>query len=78
MQVFFGTKKMDFNGLRLKYALEGTSNFVAWKNCREVLLDDHGLEYIMKNVAKTQEYDAQNLSQWRKYVAKGRGESSWW
>jgi len=44
---------MAFNGLRLEYALEGTSNFFAWKECMEVVLDDNGLlEYIKRDVAK--------------------------
>ena len=64
---------MDFNRLRLEYALEGTSNFVALKDRMEAVLDDNGLlEYIKTNVAKPLEFDAQNLSQWKKYVAKAR------
>ena len=43
LQVFFRTKKMDFNGLRLENALEGTSNIVAWKDRIEVVLDDNQL-----------------------------------
>ena len=38
---------MTFIGLRLEYALEGTSNFVEWKDHIEKLLDDNGfLEYV--------------------------------
>jgi len=37
----------------------------------EVVLDDNGLlEYINKNVAKPQAPNAQNLDQWKKYLAK--------
>lgn len=50
---------MDFNELMLDYAMEGTSNFVAWKDCMEVILDDNGLlEYIKADVAKSQDSDA--------------------
>lgn len=42
---------MAFDGLRLEYALEGTSNFVAWKDWMEAVLDDNGLlEYIKIDV----------------------------
>ena len=64
---------MDFNGLRLKYALKGTSNFFAQKSKMEEVLDDNLLlEYIKTDVAKTQEYDAQNLDQLKKDVANAR------
>jgi len=64
---------MVFNGLRLEYALEGTSNFVAWKDTMEAILDDNGLiEYINIDVAKPQASDAQNLAKWKKYVATTR------
>lgn len=50
---------MNFNGPRLEYALEGTSNFIAWKDCMEAIFDGNGLlEYIKKNVAKPQVSDA--------------------
>jgi hypothetical protein len=29
---------MTFNGLRLEYALEGNSNFIAWKDHMEAVL----------------------------------------
>ena len=64
---------MDFNGLGLEYALEGTSNFVAWKECMEAVLDENGfLEYIKIDFAQPLEYDAQNRAQWKKDVAKER------
>jgi len=34
---------MAFNGLILEYALEGSSNFISWKDRMEVVLDDNGL-----------------------------------
>ena len=46
-------EKMAFNGLRLEYALEGTSNFVAWKDRMEEVLDDNiFLEYFKTNIPK--------------------------
>lgn len=46
---------MAFNGLRLEYALEVTSNFFAWKDRMEAILDDNGLlEYIKSYIAKPQ------------------------
>jgi len=53
---------MDFNGLELEYAFEGTINFVAWKIYMESILDDNGLlEYIKIDVAKPLIFDAQDL-----------------
>lgn len=64
---------MAFDGLRLEYALEGTSNFVARKDRMEEILDENGLlEYIKENVEKSPYFDAQNLAQWKKGVAKVR------
>ena len=38
---FLGVEvEMSFNGLRLEYALEGSSNYVAWKDRMEAVLDD--------------------------------------
>jgi len=66
-------EKMDFNGLKLEYALERTSNFVAWKDSMEAVLDDNALqEYIKIDVAKTQASNAHNIAQWKKDVAKAR------
>ena len=42
-QCFLGVKvEMSFNGLRLEYALEGNSNYIAWKDRMEAVLDDNG------------------------------------
>ena len=50
---------MDFNGIRLEYASEGTSKFVAWNDCMDAILVDNGLlEYIKTVVAKIQAPDA--------------------
>ena len=62
---------MTFNGLRLEYSLEGNSNFIDCKDCMEEVFDDNGLlEYIKRDVTKPVEFDAQNLAQSKKVVAK--------
>ena len=61
---------MAFNGLRLEYALEGSFNYIAWKDRMEAVLEDNGLkEFIDKDVPKP---DAANLDAWQKKVAKAR------
>ena len=35
---------MSFNGLRLEYALDGSLNYIAWKDRMEAVLDDNGLK----------------------------------
>jgi len=35
---------MAFYGLRLEYALEGSLNYIAWKDRMEVVLEDNGLK----------------------------------
>ena len=40
---------MAFNGLRLEYALEGSSNYIAWKERMEVELEDNGLKEFIDN-----------------------------
>jgi hypothetical protein len=61
---------MAFNGLMLEYALEGRSNYIAWKDRMEAVLEDNGLkEFIDKDVPKA---DVANLDAWQKKVAKTR------
>jgi len=44
---------MSFNGLRLEYALEDNSNYIAWKDRMEAVLDDNGLkDFIDAEVPK--------------------------
>ena len=58
---------MSFNGLRLEYALEGSSNFIAYKDRMEEVLDENGgLEYIKIDIVKTSQSNVQKLSQWKK------------
>jgi hypothetical protein len=64
---------MSFNGLRLEYALEGSSNYISWKDRMEAVLEDNGLkEYIDKDVPKPDATDTANLDAWKKKVAKAR------
>eukprot|EP00253_Pinus_taeda_P028215 PITA_28215 len=62
---------MSFNGLRLEYALEGNSNYIAWKDRMEVVLDDNGLkEFIDVEVPKPT--DATQVEAWQKKTEKYR------
>jgi hypothetical protein len=64
---------MDFNGLRLEYALEGSLNYIDWKDKIEAVLKDNGLkEFIDKDVPKPDVADDANLDAWKKKVAKAR------
>ena len=61
---------MDFNGLRLEYALKGTSNYISWKDMIKEVLKNNGLKELTdKDVPKP---DAANLDAWQKKVAKAR------
>ena len=64
---------MSFNGLRLEYALDGSSNYIAWKDRMEVVLEDNGLkEFIDSDVPKLGSSDAALLDAWQKKTAKRR------
>ena len=64
---------MDFNGLRLEYELEGSSNYIAWKDRMEAVLKDNGLKgYIDNDGPKPNATDTANLDAWKKKVAKAR------
>ena len=64
---------MAFNGLRLDYALEGNSNYIAWKENMEAVLEDNVLkEFIDNDVPKPTVTDATNLDAWQKKVTKAR------
>ena len=44
---------MAFNGLWLEYAIEGSSNYIAWKDRMEAVLEDNVLkEFIDSDVPK--------------------------
>ena len=64
---------MSFNRLRLEYALEGSLNYIAWKDRMEVVLDDNGLkEFIDVDILKPASSDAAALDAWKKKKAKCR------
>ena len=64
---------MAFNWLWLEYALEGSSNYIAWKDRMEVVLEDNGLkEFIERDVPKPTLVDAAVLDAWQKKVARVR------
>ena len=71
-QCFLGDNAaMSFNGLRLEYALEGSSNYIAWKDRMEAVLDDNGLkEFIDTDIPKPT--DATQADAWQKKIAKCR------
>jgi hypothetical protein len=53
---------MYFNGLRLEYAFEGSSNYIAWNDRMEVVLEENGLKgYIDADVPKPDVTDTANL-----------------
>ena len=65
--------RSDFNGLRLEYALKGSSKYISWKDKMEAMLEDNGLkEFIEKDVPKPDVADPANLDTWQKKVAKVR------
>lgn len=64
---------MSFYGLRLDYALEGSLNYIAWKDKMEVILEDNGLkEFIDHDILNPPAYDAKDLVEWRKCSPKVR------
>ena len=64
---------MAFNGLRLEYALEGNSNYIAWKDSMEEVLEHNGLKELIDNdFPKPIVGDVTNLDAWQKKVAKAR------
>ena len=68
---FFRASRMSFYGLRLKYALDGSSNCISWNEMIEVVLEANGLkEFIDKDIPKL--VDTQDLAKWRKCVEKAR------
>ena len=52
---------MSFNGLRLEYELEGSSNYISWKDRMEAVLEDNGLKgYIDNDVPKPDATDTKS------------------
>ena len=73
-QGFLGVEvEMSLNGLRLEYALEGSSNYIAWKDRMEAVLDDNGLkEFIDAKIPKPASSDATAHDAWKKKSEKCR------
>ena len=71
-QCFLGVEvEIYFNELQLEYALEGNSNYIAWKDRMEAVLDDNGLkEFIEAEVPKPT--DATQVYAWQKKTTKCR------
>jgi hypothetical protein len=64
---------MAFNGLRLEYALEGSSNYISWKDRMEAVFEYNVLkEYIEKYVPNLDVRDTANLDAWKNKVAMVR------
>ena len=62
---------MAFYCLRLEYALDGSSNYIAWKDCMEAILEDNSLkDFIDQEVQKLT--DATQLAECKKCVARDR------
>ena len=56
---FFIANMMSFYGLRLEYSLEGSSNYISWKEMMELVLEDNGMkEFIDKDIPKPPTTDA--------------------
>jgi len=67
---------MAFYGFRLEYALEGSSNYIAWKDRMEVVLEDNGLkEFIDQEIPNPASTNAQELVEWNNCVARCYGSS---
>ena len=64
---------MSFNRLQLDYALDGSSNYIAWKDRMEAVLEDNGLkEFIDSDVPKPGSRDVALLDTWKTKIAKTR------
>ena len=57
--------KMSFNDLRLKYALEGSLNYISWKDGMEAVLEENGFkEFIDNDIPKPVVANSQLLDAW--------------
>lgn len=64
---------MTFYGLRLEYALEGSSSYISWKDHIEAVPEDNGLKELINNdILRLATIDDHNLAYWNKSVAKER------
>ena len=54
----------------MEYALDGSLNYISWKDRMEAVLEENGLkEFIDSNVPKPASSDATRLDAWQKKVA---------
>eukprot|EP00253_Pinus_taeda_P033619 PITA_33619 len=64
---------MAFNGLRLDYALDGSSNYIAWNDRMEAVLEENGLkDLIDQEVPKPTTANPTKLAELKKCVARVR------
>ena len=64
---------MSFCELRLEYALEGSSNYIAWKDSMEAVLKENELKELTDtNIPMPTTTDAQDLAEWNKCVSNAR------
>ena len=64
---------MEFNSLRFEYALDGSSNYITWKDHKEVVLEDNSLkDFIDQEVSKPAVADDSKLAEWKKCLARAR------
>lgn len=62
---------MAFHGLRVEYSLDGNSNYIAWKDHMEEVLEDNGLkDFIDQEIPNP--IDKTEQVEWRKRVARAR------
>ena len=55
----------------MEYSLEGSSNYIAWKDSMEAVLEDNGLkEFIDAEIPKPASSDTTTLDAWQKKTAK--------
>ena len=70
---FFRASRMSFYELRIKYSLEGISNYIAWKDRMDIVLELNGLkEFIDKYIPMSPTKDTQDLVERRKCIANVR------
>jgi len=64
---------MSFYGLRLEYTLEGSLNYIAWKDRMEAMLEDNRQkDFIYHDIPKPPTSNTKDLEDSRKCVAKAR------
>ena len=65
---------MYFCGLKLEYALEGSSNYIAWKDNMEAVLEENRLtKFLDSDISQLTATYAQLLDAWKKNVQRQDG-----